>query len=88
MNIVWSCLKDVFFFKARRCLRIIYNEKRSSFEDLLVEDGSISMHYNNVHTLSTEMYKVINGISPEVMKDVFKVKHETHYHLRHTLLSL
>ena len=56
-----------------RCLRIIYNDKRSSFEELLVKDNSVSVHHNNIHTLAIEMYKVVNGISPEIMNDVFKV---------------
>ena len=30
------------------------------------------------------MYKVVNGIFSEIMNDVFKVRNETHYHLRHT----
>ena len=30
------------------------------------------------------MYKVINGIYPEIMNEVFKLREETHYHLRHT----
>ena len=67
-----------------RCLRIIYNDKRSSFEELLVKDNSVSVHHNNIHALATEMYKVVNGISPEIMNDVFKVRNETHYRLRHT----
>ena len=67
-----------------RCLRIIYNDKRSSFEELLVKDNSVSVHHNNIHTLAIEMYKVVNGTSPEIMNDVFKVRNETHYHLRHT----
>ena len=25
-----------------------------------------------------------NGISPEIMNEVFKLREETHYHLRHT----
>ena len=66
-----------------RCLRIIYNDKRSRFEELLVKDNSLSVHHNNIHTLAIEMYKVVNGISPEIMNDVFKVRNETHYHLRH-----
>ena len=28
--------------------------------------------------------KVSNGISPEIINEVFKVKEETHCHLRHT----
>ena len=30
------------------------------------------------------MYKVVNGISLEIMNEVFKLREEIHYHLRHT----
>ena len=30
------------------------------------------------------MYKVVNAISPEIMNEVFKLREDTHYHLRHT----
>ena len=50
------------------CLRIIYNNKLSSFEELVHKDNSVSMHHNNIHALAIEMYKVVNGRSPEIMK--------------------
>ena len=67
-----------------RCLRIIYNDKRSTFEELLAKDNSVSVHHNNIHAIAIEMYKVVNGISPEITNEVFKLREETHYHLRHT----
>ena len=30
------------------------------------------------------MYEVVNGITPEITNEVFKLREETHYHLRHT----
>ena len=60
-----------------RCLRIIYNDKHSNFEELLVKDNSVSLHHNNIHTLAIEMYKVANGMFPEIMNDIFKLR-ETH----------
>ena len=68
-----------------RCLRIIYNDKRSSFGELLFKDNSVSVHHNNTHALVTEMYKVTNGISPEIMNEVFKLREET---LRHAIQFL
>ena len=67
-----------------RCLRIIYNDKHSNFEELLVKDNSVSIHHNNIHTLAIEMYKVANGMSPDIMNDIFKLRENTHYNLRHT----
>ena len=34
------------------------------------------------------MYKAANGVSPEIMNDIFKLRDNTHYHLRHTSQSL
>lgn len=31
-----------------RRLRLIYNEKRSSYEDLLKKDGSVTVHHKNI----------------------------------------
>ena len=62
-----------------RCLRIIYNDKHSNFEELLVKDNSVS-----IHTLAIEIYKVANGICPEIMNDIFKLRENTHYILRGT----
>ena len=41
-----------------RCLRIIYNDKRSSFNALLEKDGSVSIHERNIEILAIEMFKV------------------------------
>ena len=53
-----------------RCLRIIYNDKHSNFEELLINDNSVCIHHNNIHTLAIEMYKVANSMSPEIMNDI------------------
>ena len=44
-----------------RCLRIIYNDKQSSFKMLLEKDSSVSINDKNIQSLATEMYKVSNG---------------------------
>ena len=55
-----------------RCFRIIYNDKISNFEELLHKHNSASIHHNNIHALVIEIYKVVNGTSPEIMNKVFK----------------
>ena len=67
-----------------RCLSIIYDNNRTTFEEVLAKDNSVSVHHNNIHAISTAMYKVANGISPEIMNEVSKLREETHYYLRHT----
>ena len=39
----------------------------SSFSDLLVKDGSVCLHYRNIRQVAIEMYKVKNGLCPEIL---------------------
>ena len=66
-----------------RCLRIIYNDKQSSYEKLLIKDGMVSIHHRNIQTLATEMFKVKNELSPEIICDIFMQRINNHYNLRH-----
>ena len=43
------------------CLRTTYNDKQSSFNELLEKDGSVSIHERNLQVLDSEMYKISNG---------------------------
>ena len=52
-----------------RCLRIIYNDKRLSFEEVPEKDSSASIQY-----LAAEMYKVSNGLFPPLFSDIFNNK--------------
>ena len=45
-----------------QCLRIIYNDKHSNFEELN-KDNSVSIHYNNIHAIAIELYKVANDVT-------------------------
>ena len=65
-----------------RCLRLIYNDKNSSYEELLTKDGSVSIHHRNIQALATEFYKIKNGISPELFTEIFARETESHYNLR------
>ena len=56
-----------------RCLRTIYNDKQSSFNELLEKDGSVSIHERNLQVLAAEMYKISNGLSARLMKDIFPI---------------
>ena len=40
------------------CLRLIYNDKRSSFEDVLEKDNSVSINHKNLQALAIEMFNV------------------------------
>ena len=56
-------------------LRLIYNGKRSSFEDLLEKDNSVSkQHKKNLQALAIEKFKVHTKTSPQIMQEVFLVR--------------
>ena len=56
-----------------RRLRVTYNDGLSSFEELLERDNSVSVHNRNTQCLAISLYKVFNGVCPDIRKDVFIV---------------
>ena len=66
----------------KRCLRTVCNDKQSSFNELLEKDGSVSIHMRNIQILATEMYKLVNNLSPPIMNRVFKLNSDIPYNLR------
>ena len=67
----------------RRYLRIIYNDKQSSFEQLLRRDNSVSIHHRNIQALATEICKIVDGTAPNIIKKLFKLWEESNYYLKH-----
>ena len=65
-----------------RCLRIVYNDKKSNFNELLVKDGSVSIHHQNLQKLAVEMFKVSRGLSPEIVNELFQFREQIPYELR------
>ena len=54
-----------------RCLRLIYDDKKSSYEELLTKDSSVSVHHRNIQALATKFYKIENGLSLERFTEIF-----------------
>ena len=67
----------------KRCLRMIYNNKLSSFQNLLDQDRSVSAHMRNLQTPAIEMYKASKGIAPKIFADIFSCKSRANYDLRY-----
>ena len=66
-----------------RCLRIIYNDTHLSFTELLNKDIFVSIHIRNIQMLAIEMFRFYNGLAPPLMKNIFKLRAENLYNLRH-----
>ena len=68
-----------------RRLRIIYNSNLSTFDEILESDNSLSVHYKNLLSLTIELYKIFNGIYPDVMQDVFPLNQFSIHDIRKRL---
>ena len=65
-----------------RCLRLIYNDKKSFFKDLLENNRSVSLHHKNLRTLAVELPKVFKGLSPVVFAEAFPVRQQSQFNMR------
>ena len=66
----------------KECLRMICNDNTSSFTDLLEIYNSVSVHHRNIQVLATELYKFVNGLSPKLVSDSFKLNNLIVYSTR------
>ena len=51
--------------------RIAYRDCKSSFRELLIDNNSLKIHHRNLQKFVNEIFKVDNGLSLELMNDVF-----------------
>ena len=65
-----------------RLLRIVYSNHSSTFEELLERDKTFSIHHKNIQSLAIEIYKFVDGLSPEIMNSVFNLKENNRCSLR------
>ena len=86
--LIWMCHNRTYNKLSRlhgRYLHLIYNDKCSSFEELLVKDKSVSIHHKNIHALKIEMFKVYTKTSRKIMQEVFQMKDKGYYFLRNQI---
>ena len=68
-----------------RALRIVYMDNTSSFDELLIKSGSVSIHHRNLQQLAIEIYKALNNSSSTLMSELFKIK-ESKYNFRNEVV--
>ena len=76
----YSCL--VLYLHDRiheRALRLAYSDHVSSFDELLKNDRSFSIHRWNIQSLAIELYKCFHDLSPSIMKNLIltQIPHAT-----------
>ena len=57
-----------------RYLFLLLKNYKYDFEDLLRCSGDISIHQTCINPLLTKVYKYIQGLSPEIMNEVFSTR--------------
>ena len=56
-----------------KALRVTYQDRHSSFRELLNLDRSVSIHYRNKKYLLTEICKVKMDLSPLILSNIFSL---------------
>lgn len=64
-------------------LKLTYNHKPSTVEQLLDKGSSIPIQIKNLVTLNIEIYRIVIGGFPLIMNEIFKLLDEGRYNLRH-----
>ena len=76
--LIWMCHSRTVNNKINklheRCIRVVYNDKRSSFKELLETDKSVPIHIKNLQVLAIKMFKVYRNISPPILSQLFQLR--------------
>ena len=62
-----------------RAFRMVYLDDRSSFEELLEKDKSVTIHQRNIQLLAIELFKVVTKQGPDIMRDLFTFNKDTRF---------
>ena len=66
----------------QRALSDVHQSFSLNFSQLLTLDNEVSLHVYFIHTLLTEIFKALNGLSPVFVADIFEISDHTRYSLR------
>ena len=70
----------------KRCLKIVHNDRKSTYEHVLIRDRSVSVHIKNLQILATQIFKVHRDLSPPISRNFSIGEHLTmNYGIRHSL---
>ena len=72
-----SSLKKIENLQQKRALSFLYNDYEISYEELLRKSDRATMNVNRLRLLCIEIYKTINNLNPEFMRDLFSLRETT-----------
>ena len=74
-SFVWMCHSRTVNNKTNklqgRALRLVYDDRESTFEELHQNDKSLSIHHQNLQVLATEKCKVYSYDTLDIINDIF-----------------
>ena len=89
--LVWMCHSRTLNNKINKlhemALRLVYDDKQSTCEELLNINKSITIQNRNLQVLATELYKVHYGLAPELMNDIFEKRDVTYNFINNSILK-
>ena len=57
-----------------RASHFVCKDYVASLEELLTRDGTLTIHQRNSQVLATELFNVVNGHAPDILKEVFPLR--------------
>ena len=80
-SLVWmfcsSQSKNLINKVHERGLRLTYRDETKDFQQILREQNKITIHQRNLQVFMTEVYKILNGISPPIKNSLFQFRCNT-----------
>ena len=65
-----------------RALRLVLDDHISDYPTLLAKSAIDPLNTKRIKTLATEIYKMINSINPNYIKEIFKMNESQNYNFR------
>ena len=91
-ELVWICIIELIAIRRivlrEKCVRLIYNDKKLSLEDLLEKGGYVSKHNKKFGTLNIELFKILKDLSSVTLAEDFSVRQQSQCNMRITHISL
>ena len=61
---------------------MINKDEKSTFDELLNRDGSVSMDHQDIQKAGIEIFKFVKVLRPEILNEIFQLREEYYYQLR------